>query len=232
MSSNIRVTKLSSDEKSSVRNHLQQHKGKKMSVKGLKFGQGVTYQGGKYFIYDYDADRDSPGGVTLNLVDKGLTKLIGGVTIDSINESYTSDKDQMINEAVWTKKLTTAFGAFHQALDYEVKNQAIHANDAKKIRKGLADMATAFNHAKANLSTNEDIEQTRDRMVELNEVLNLPVNESLSYSQAEELGDKLVNLSKVEIFGVFKAMYYAATDSQAKMINMQAKGAYAYAAKK
>lgn len=48
---------------------------------GLKFGQPYPWRGEEWLIYDYDADSQTPRGVTLVLVSKDLTRMVSGVRL-------------------------------------------------------------------------------------------------------------------------------------------------------
>lgn len=60
---------------------LRRNKGKYKGPNGLKSGQKYQYMGKNWFIFDFDADAQAPGGATLVLVSDDFRETVRGVEI-------------------------------------------------------------------------------------------------------------------------------------------------------
>lgn len=68
---------LSKSDVETAKSYMKRHKGQ--SHKGYKVGAPFPFQGGKWLIYDFDADADAPQGFTLVLVSPDYQKMVRGV---------------------------------------------------------------------------------------------------------------------------------------------------------
>ena len=70
--------KICPDEAKQIKKELKKHKGKKGPY-DLEVGSLMTYQDKAWRIYDFDADASVPGGVTIVLVSRDLSRMVVGL---------------------------------------------------------------------------------------------------------------------------------------------------------
>jgi len=71
-----KLRSLSGWELEAVREHLRSHKGQRNPGTGLKFGQPYDYDGKQWFVYDFQANQDIPGGISLVLISTTLDAIL------------------------------------------------------------------------------------------------------------------------------------------------------------